>query len=475
MRWLRTVLVVGAAAIVVASTFVAVGAFVTGSTGSVIRRIPAPPSAVLGALEDAQSVIVFDEVQGKTLTAPVAIDATAPGTFTVFPTGSATIPAGAVVDSHMVHSDPPGKTKVRRKGSVTFAGTIVGLIGSTSKLAASDAALGAPGTIYAKAMQWRGLEGREGGRSKVPDAVTISPDRKTVTFDERAFVMDEFRVVTTHAESLTIAISDSPDPVTAGNDVQYTVTVSNISSTSVANVHVVDTLPAGTSLVAADAPSGCSGTGPVDCTLGPLSAGTSASARLVVTSPSSVPASGTITNSAVTSPGGVPAVQTTTVEAPQAGVSKGFVRPGDSISITGANPAVLTLPNTGSGAPVIMSQGDGAFCDGPCAGPATTISDFPGYSDANHPIRLSLGYSFPAAPDSLLQAVLAFGSTIYKNIDPAHPNVGTMAPFCALIGGGVAVPHPCVNRRTIEQPTPNSFLVSFEILYLSGDPKFGRR
>jgi len=472
---MRILLAVGATAILLASTFVAVGAFVTGTSGNVIRRIPAPSSAVLGALEDPKSVFVWDEAQGKTLTAPVAIDASAPGTYSVFPTGTAVIPAGAVVDSHMVHSDPPGNTKVRRKGSVTFAGTIVGLIGSTTKLAASDAVLGAPGTAYAKSMQWRGLEGRENGRSKIPDAVTISPDRKTVTFDERAFVMDEFRVVTTHAQPLTISISDSPDPVTAGNDVQYTVTVTNISPTPVANVHVVDTLPVGTSLVTALASGGCSGTGPVDCTLGTLAPAASASARVVVTSPAIVPAGGTITNAAVTSPHGVPAVHTTTVETPQPGVSKGFVLPGDSISITGANPAVLTLPNTGPGAPVIMTQGDGAFCSGPCSGPATTISDFPGYSDPNQPIRLTLDYSFPDAPGSLLAAVTAYGSTIYKNVDPENPNVGSTVPFCALPGGGIALPSPCVNGRSIDQPTFNSFVVGFEILYLSGDPKFARR
>ena len=427
-------------------------------------------------MQSATAAFAFDEAQGKTLAAPVAVDAVNPGTYSVFPSGTATIPAGTVVDSHLVHSDPPaGTAKVQLTGTVTFPETILGVIGSTSGLAATDSALGAPGTIYAGTTHWRGLEGKENGGSKVPDSVTISADRHTVSFSVRTFVMDEFRVVTKHKDPLSLSMTDSPDPVTAGNDVQYTMTVTNSSPTPVANVHVVDTLPAGTTFVTASAPGGCSGTGPVNCTLGTLAGGTSASAQLVLTSPGTVPSGGTITNSAATTPGNVQATQTTTVEAPQPGVSKGFVLPGDSISIDGANPATLTLPDTGTGAPVIITQGDGTFCDGSCSGPATTISDFAGYSDPTHPIHLTLSYTFPDAPDSLTNAATAFGSTIYKNTDPSNPNVGTPVPACTTAGSGIAVPHPCVDAHSIVQPSPNSFVVSFEIVYISGDPKFARR
>ena len=266
--------------------------------------------------------------------------------------------------------------------------------------------------------------------------------------------MDEIRVLTAPSALLTTTITDSPDPVTAGNDVQYTLTVTNAGSTPVADAHVVDTLPAATTSSRA-LPGTCTGTGPVDCTLGALAVGASAQVQLVVTSPAAVPAGGTITNTAVATPGSNPVgSQVTTVEAPVDGVAKGFVSPGGSITISGDDPATLSLPDTGAGAPVVITQGDGTFCDGPCSGTATTISDFAGYSDPSQPIHLHLTYTFPDSPTSLTDAATAFGSTIYKNVDPDNPSVGSLVPFCSTPGAGVAVPAPCVDARAITQPSP---------------------
>jgi uncharacterized repeat protein (TIGR01451 family) len=572
------------------STFAVAGAVTTGSTGSVIRLGTAPASVKLNALEHATSVYAFNEAQGKTLTAAVAVDAVNPGNYASFPAGSAKVPVGTVVDSHLVHSDIPSRNyTARRTGSVTFANDIIGVVASTAKLASSDS-LGAPGTLYAGSTNWRGLESSENGWTAGGDKFTISANRRTVTFDIQTYVMDEFRVITKHANqlvttisdspdpvqagdnvtyvltvtntaaaaatnvqvadsfpgatlvsatstggcsgtttvtcalgtiaaggnatatvvvkspatvpgsgnivntatsppgespaatattavvspSLTTTITDAPDPVTSGNDVQYILTVTNNGISPVANAHVVDTLPPGSTLKSADA--NCSGTGPVDCTLGPLAVGASAQATLIVTSPSSVPESGTITNSAVASPGSNTAgTQVTTVEAPVDGVAKGFVSPGGSLTIDGDNPATLTLPETGEGAPVVITQGEGSFCNGACDGPFTEIQPFEGYSDPLFPIELDLTFNFPDSPTSLTDAASAYGATIYKNTDPENPTVGSPVPFCTTLGGAVAIPHPCVDARSIQQPSPNSFVVTFKILYISGDPKFARR
>jgi uncharacterized repeat protein (TIGR01451 family) len=576
-----------AVAVIAASTVAVAGALISGSSGSIIRLSAPPPSVALNARENATSAEAFDEAQGVTLASAVNVDGVNPGSFTTFPNGSAKIPAGTVVDSHLIHSDPPSRNATaRRTGSITFASDILGIIASTARLAASDN-LGAPGTTYAGTTQWRGLEGSsENGFSGTADKVTISSDRRTVSIDVRTYVMDEIRVLTKHTNtlattvtgspnpvqagdnvtytisvknngsstanavqvadqfpgatlvsasvgctgtttvtcslgsiapgatatatvvvktstsgtlvntatsppgqdpagtasttvvspSLTTSTEDAPDHVTVGNDVQYTLTVKNTGISPVADAHVVDTLPPGTSLVSATAPGGCSGTGPVDCSLGLLNVGASADAVLVVTVPGSVPAGGTITNHAVASPGSNTAdEEVTTIETEQDGVSKGFVSPGGSLTIDGDNPATLSLPNTGDGAPVEITQADGTFCDGPCEGPATTISEFGGYDDPNHPIHLTLDYTFPDSPTSLFDAATAFGSQIYKNDDPLHPNTGTVVPLCNVQGAGVAVPHPCVDGRNIVQTSPNTFVVSFEILYVSGDPKFARR
>ena len=475
MRRSKVLLALGMAMALTFSMFAVGGAVITGSTGKVTKLATAPASVKLNALENATNVFAFDERQNVTLPAAISVDAVNPGTYSSFPSGTATVAAGTVVDSHLIHSDITQRNYTsRRQGTVTFASTIVGVVASTNKLASSDS-LGAPGTLYAGTTNWRGLESSEslwvGG-----DKFTISADRKTLTFDVQTFVMDEIRVLTNTSIQLTTAITDAPDPVTAGLDVQYKLTVTNTGATAVANAHVVDTLPPGTTFVSGTAPGGCSGTGPVDCTLGPLAVGASAEATLIVTSPSTVPEGGTITNSAVATPGSnTAATQVTTVEEPEDGVAKGFVSPGGSITIEGEDPATLTLPNTGPGAPVIITQGEGTFCDGPCADTATTINDFPGYPDPLFPIRVSLDYTFPDSPTSLIEAATAFGSTIYKNTDPENPDVGSVVPACTTPGAGVAIPSPCVDAKNITQPTPNTFVVTFDIVYTSGDPKFARR
>ncbi|MGZ6967733.1 MAG: DUF7507 domain-containing protein [Acidimicrobiia bacterium] len=591
MRSSKAIFAAVVVAALVASTFAVAGALIASSSSSIIKLSPAPASVKLNALENATKVYAFDEAQGKTLTSAVAVDAVNPGTYGTFPSGNATVAAGTVVDSHLIHSDIPSKSyTAHRTGSVTFANDVLGVVASTTKLANSDS-LGATGTLYAGTTTWRGLEGSGENGSSFGDKLTISADRRTVSFDIQTYVMDEIRVITKHTNPfvttitdstdpvqagdkvtytvtvtntgsstaagvqvadefpgatfvsanasggcsgtvtvtcnlgsiaaggsaaativvttpstvpaggtitntatsppgqlpagtatttivspvLATAITDSPDPVTAGNDVQYTLTVTNNGISAVADAHVVDTLPPETAVVTSDGPSGCTGTGggPVDCTLGSLAVGESKVAHVVISSPAAVPDGGTITNTAVASPGSnTPGSQTTTVEVPVDGVSKGFVVPGGSISIDGTDPATLSLPDTGDGAPVEITQGSGTFCDGPCSGTATTISEFDGYTDPTQPIHLTLTYNFPDSPTSLTDAATAFGSAIYKT-EGSDP--GTVVPTCTTPGSGQAFPHPCVDGKTITQPTYNSFVVTFEIVYLSGDPKFARK
>ena len=135
-----------------------------------------------------------------------------PGTYSSFPSGSAKIAVGTVVDSHLIHSDIPSRSFTgRRTGSVTFAQDILGVVASTAKLASSDS-LGATGTSYAGTTKWRGLEGGENGFSSLGDKFTISADQRTVTFDINTYVMDELRVITKHENPLVTTITDTPRP-----------------------------------------------------------------------------------------------------------------------------------------------------------------------------------------------------------------------------------------------------------------------
>lgn len=476
MRFAKPSVVIAAVLAIACSTVAVAGALISGAGGSVVWLTAPPPSVALNALQSATQVYAFDERQMVTLSGDVGVDAVDPGTYTSFPNGSASVAAGTVVDSHLVHSDPTPGGIARRRGSLTFTGDVVGVAASNARLAATDSTLGAPATGYSgTSARWRGLEAKNS--TDGADTITISADRRTITFDLRTpLYQDQFRVLTRHTDQLTTTIVDTPDPVSVGNDVQYALQVRNTGGQPVADAHVDATIPAGTTLVSTDAPGGCTGSGPLDCSVGPLAVGESGTVRIVVTTPTEVPSGGTVTMSAVATPGANTTVtESTTVEIPDPGESSGFVVPGGSIDTGGDEPALLELPGSGPGAPVIITQGAGSFCAGPCSGIATEISPFPGYDDPMHPIRLRLTYAFPDSPTSLTDAASAFGATIYKNTDPDHPEVGSIVPWCDTPGAGVAVPHPCVDGHTITQPTPNSFVVTFDIVYLSGDPRFARK
>jgi uncharacterized repeat protein (TIGR01451 family) len=477
MRISKPTFVVGAVVALAFSTVAVAGALITGSGGQVVRLTAPPTSVAVDAFENATALVTFDERQGVTLAAPVLVDAVDPGTYAKFPNGSRTIPAGTEVDSHFVHNDLPKGATGRRVGSITFSSDILGVIGATGRLNKSDG-LGASGTTYAGTTRDRGLESASGAK----DVITISDDRRTLSVDVRTTgVIDDIRVITRHVDLLTTTILDTPDPVTAGNDVQYTLIVTNVGSAPTADAHVVDTLPAGTTLVTASAPDGCTGSGPVDCSLGTIAVGATAVATIVVTSPATVPDGGTMTNSAIASPGAnnLATTEPTTVEEPTPEESKGFVIPGGTIETGGDDPAEVRLPNTGPGAPILITQGPGTFCAGPCTGTTTTISAFPGYDDPENPIHLTLTYTFPEVDGdpnaSLTEAATAFGATIYKNETPEDDSAGAPVPWCDSPGSGVATPHPCLDARSIVQSPTNTFTVTFEIVYLSGDPRFGRR
>ena len=310
--------------------------------------------------------------------------------------------------------------------------------------------------------------------------------------------------VTTTVQSpqLHTDLAASPDPaVTAGNDVLYTLTVTNAGLSPVADAHVIDTLPPGTSLKQViSSPNGCTGTAPVDCDLGALGlgAGNAETVKLLVTSPATVPDSGSITDSATASPGASnnQATVVTTVEAPTPGTSKGFVLPGDSLCVTdtSGNQGTVTLPDTGDGAPVVITQGDGTFCNGPCTGPVTTVNPIPGYNSPANPIVLTQVYQF--TPEEFgggtngvvasLNAAgyAAYGSTVFKLLDQEPGATGQPVPKCVnspRTAGDYPPPlFACDAGRTIGlvagHEADNGYsTVTFTVEFLSSDGSVGHR
>jgi uncharacterized repeat protein (TIGR01451 family) len=94
---------------------------------------------------------------------------------------------------------------------------------------------------------------------------------------------------------LAIAKVDSADPVRAGRNLTYTLTVTNNGPNPATGVTVTDTLPSGLSARSSSASQGsCSGTTTVTCAIGDLASGASATVTIVVR-PSSA---GTLSNTA---------------------------------------------------------------------------------------------------------------------------------------------------------------------------------
>jgi len=63
---------------------------------------------------------------------------------------------------------------------------------------------------------------------------------------------------------LAVSVSDSPDPVTVGGDLEYRIVALNLGPSDAVNVTVSDAVPAGTTFVSSEGPSGWTKTNPPD-------------------------------------------------------------------------------------------------------------------------------------------------------------------------------------------------------------------
>ncbi|HEV2843107.1 MAG TPA: DUF11 domain-containing protein [Chthoniobacterales bacterium] len=120
-----------------------------------------------------------------------------------------------------------------------------------------------------------------------PTTPTPPPATPTPTATPTPFTVD-----------LALTKSDSPDPVQAGSNLTYTITISNLSPRAAFNAIMTDTLPAGVTFVSATPSQGfCTGASTVTCHLDSIVGQTTATVTLVVTPT----AAGTLSNTATVS------------------------------------------------------------------------------------------------------------------------------------------------------------------------------
>jgi uncharacterized repeat protein (TIGR01451 family) len=93
--------------------------------------------------------------------------------------------------------------------------------------------------------------------------------------------------------NLVVSQSDSPDPLSTGGTLTYTIDIANIGSGDATDVELTDTLPAGVILASANSSQGtCSGSSTVICSLGGLASAATATVEMAVTTATP----GTLTN-----------------------------------------------------------------------------------------------------------------------------------------------------------------------------------
>jgi uncharacterized protein len=104
---------------------------------------------------------------------------------------------------------------------------------------------------------------------------------------------------------LSVTKTDSPDPVNAGANITYTITVNNAGPSSATTVQLSDTVPANTTFVSLAAPAGWScttppngGTGAITCTNASVAVGSNVFTLVVAVSPNAAP--GTVISNTAT-------------------------------------------------------------------------------------------------------------------------------------------------------------------------------
>ncbi|MDZ5623023.1 DUF11 domain-containing protein [Nocardioides sp. HM23] len=147
------------------------------------------------------------------------------------------------------------------------------------------------------------------------DSTVLDPD----TSNNRV----TFTTAVSATAGLAITKTDTPDPVSAGQELVYTLQVSNGGPSTAVDVVVVDTLPAGTTLVSAVGGTGStacalSGPGVVSCDVGDLDPGQSVTIFITVKVNANVPSGTVLVNTAEatspTDPDGAEVTTETTVQ-----------------------------------------------------------------------------------------------------------------------------------------------------------------
>lgn len=216
--------------------------------------------------------------------------------------------ADSTSDCETVHRGPPlaitGAASEITQTTVTLSGAVNPMgqpttayveVGTTTAYGNRSAGVSLPANVayYTVTSKWSSLQP---GTAYHYRFVATNADGTTYGADQ-AFTTAAAPPELPGAD-VKLTIEDAPDPITAGKQLTYTLTVANGGPAAAAAATVSDPLPPQVALVSATASQGtCSSDAAVRCNLGPLASGASATVTVVVRPR----ATGTVSNTATVS------------------------------------------------------------------------------------------------------------------------------------------------------------------------------
>lgn len=275
-----------------------------------------------------------------------------------------------------------------------------------------------------------------------PTATPTASPTATVTASPTATLSPTPTTPVVLEADLAISKSASANPVQAGENLTYTLNISNNGPAAATGVTVTDNLPPAASLVSAVASQGggCSGTGSLTCVLGDMNPGSAASITVVVNVPAA--ATGSLINSATVSAGQAdpnPDNNTATVE-------------------TAISPAAdLAITKSGSPDPVMVGQtltyNLSVINNGPSDASGVTVSDTlpagvafvsasPGCSEAGGTVTCTVGslasggsaqYQVVVTIPAGVSGILTNQATVYGNETDPDPASNTAVANTTVI------------------------------------------
>lgn len=164
-------------------------------TGAV-EQVSAPTGVRQGDYESNTKGRLFLEQAGLEINSPLALNAWTPGKYDAAgDLGSLPLSVPVRADSWFLHMDKVGTAGAKAyAGSITFDRPILGVIARRADLNASDALLGAAGTLYPSSGSLANAREFELGRH---EWFRLSADMKTLEFSDRVSNrMDQIRILT---------------------------------------------------------------------------------------------------------------------------------------------------------------------------------------------------------------------------------------------------------------------------------------